>query len=162
MAPPTRWGSSPTHGIQPAWCWCTSAVPRVAVINSERSPSSPRAGASTVTMVRPAPPGRRSVTLPLRGATDWVTVPTWSSGTSITARSTGSWGTPSISRRITSGRLTWNSYPSRRIDSMSTASCSSPRPATSITSGDEVGPIRIETLPRTSRSSRSRIWRDVR
>ena len=42
----------------------------------------PRLGHSKVTIVRPASPGRRSVTRPLRGASSWVTVPTCSSGTS--------------------------------------------------------------------------------
>ena len=57
---------------------------------------------------------------------------------------------------ITSGRLTWSSYPSRRIDSMRTASWSSPRPATSMISGDDGGAdanrdvaehLALETLP---------------
>ena len=109
MAPPLRVGSSPTHGIQPAWCWCMSAVPRVAVSNPDRKPMRPRLGASTLITVRPVSPGRRSVTLPLRGASAWVTVPTCSSGTSMTARSSGSWRLPLISRTITSGRLTWSS-----------------------------------------------------
>ena len=60
MAPPVRWGSSPAHGVQPAWCWWSSAVPRVAVSSSERNPMRPRAGASNVTIVRPGSPGRRS------------------------------------------------------------------------------------------------------
>ena len=109
MAPPVRWGSSPAHGVQPAWCWCSRAVPRVAVSSSERNPMSPRAGASNVTIVRPASPGRRSVTRPLRGARAWVTVPTCSSGTSHTPRSSGSWRLPSISWVMTSGRLTCSS-----------------------------------------------------
>ena len=60
-------------------------MPRVAVSSSERKPIRPRAGASKVTIVRPASPGRRSVTRPLRGASAWVTVPTCSSGTSTHA-----------------------------------------------------------------------------
>ena len=39
-------------------------MPLVAVINSERKPISPRAGASNVTMLRPGSPGRRSMTRP--------------------------------------------------------------------------------------------------
>src|SRR3990172_8561350 len=119
------------------------AVPLVAVINAERRPISPLAGATTVTTVLPESPGRRSVTLPFRGAIAWVTVPTYSAGTSMTARSIGSYGLPSICRMITSGRLTWSSKPSRRIDSMSTASCSSPRPATSMLSREGVGVVGI-------------------
>ncbi len=84
MAPPLRVGRSPTQGIQPAWCWCMRAVPRVAVSSWDRNPIRPRDGASMVTTVRPVSPGRRSVTRPLRGARAWVTVPTCSSGTSMT------------------------------------------------------------------------------
>ena len=81
---------SPAHGIHPMWCWCSRAVPRVAVISSERNPIRPRLGHSNVTIVRPASPVRRSVMRPLRGASSWVTVPTCSSGTSHTPRSCGS------------------------------------------------------------------------
>ncbi len=40
-------------------------------------------------------------------------------------------------------------------------SCSSPRPSTFICSGVSVGSTRIDTLPSSSRSSRSLIWREV-
>ena len=100
---------SPAHGIQPMWCWCSSAVPRVAVISSERNPMRPRLGHSKVTIVRPASPVRRSVMRPLRGASSWVTVPTCSSGTSHTPRSCGSKRLPLTSLVITSGRLTCSS-----------------------------------------------------
>ena len=50
MAPPMRCGSSPAHGIQPAWWVCSSAVPRVAVSSLPRKPMRPRAGASKVTI----------------------------------------------------------------------------------------------------------------
>ena len=63
---------------------------------------------------------------------------------------------------ITSGRLTCNSKPSRRMFSMSTASCNSPRPATSITSATSVLEILILTFPRISLFKRSRRWRLVR
>ena len=46
--------------------------------------------------------------------------------------------------------------------SMSTASCNSPRPATSITSATSVLAILILTLPRISLFKRSRRWRLVR
>ena len=84
-----------------------------------------------------------------------------SGGMSMVMRSYGSWIAPFTSRRSTSGRETWSSKPSRRICSMSTASCSSPRPRTSNVSGDSVGRTSIETLPSTSRSSRALIWRLV-
>ena len=54
IAPPRESGMSPAHGIQPMWCWCNKAVPRVVVMSSERNPISPRLGHSNVTMVRPA------------------------------------------------------------------------------------------------------------
>ena len=60
-----------------------------------------------------------------------------------------------------SGRETWISKPSRRIISIRIDSCSSPRPSTFICSGVSVGSTRIETLPSSSRSRRSLIWRDV-
>ena len=60
-----------------------------------------------------------------------------------------------------SGRETWISKPSRRIISMRIDSCSSPRPTTFICSGESVGSRRIDTLPSSSRSSRSVSWRDV-
>ena len=90
-----------------------------------------------------------------------MTAPTYSSGTSIASRSTGSWSSPSISRVITRGWPAVSSKPSRRISSSSTTSCSSPRPCTSQASGRSVSRTRIETLPTSSASSRSRIWRAV-
>ena len=76
-------------------------------------------------------------------------------------RSYGSWTSPSTSRRRTSGRDAVSSKPSRRICSMRTASWSSPRPRTSNASLDSAGRTSIETLPRTSFSSRALIWRLV-
>ena len=87
-----------------------------------------------------------------------MTTPTYSSGTSIATRSTGSWRLPSISFVSTSGLPTVSSKPSRRISSTSTASWSSPRPCTSHASGREVGRTRSETLPTSSASSRSLTW----
>ena len=60
-----------------------------------------------------------------------------------------------------SGRETCSSKPSRRIISMRIDSCSSPRPTTFTCSGESVGSSRIDTLPSSSRSSRSRSCRDV-
>ena len=101
-------GRRPT-GRQPRCRVWSSAVPRVAVSSWTAKPSRPRAGASKLTIVRPGSPGRRSSTVPFRGARAWVTVPTCSSGTSTTPSSTGSWRLPSISRVTTSGRLTSSS-----------------------------------------------------
>ena len=98
---------------------------------------------------------------PLRRASICVITPTYSSGTSIVMRSTGSWRLPSISRMTTCGLPTVSSKPSRRMISTRIASCSSPRPWTSQVSGRSVGSTRIETLPIVSASSRSWIWRAV-
>ena len=59
-----------------------------------------------------------------------ITLPTYSSGTSIWTSSYGSHFTPSISLIITSGLETWSSNPSRRIFSIKIDKCSSPRPDT--------------------------------
>ena len=80
---------------------------------------------------------------------------------SIASRSTGSCVTPSISRVSTCGCPAVSSKPSRRISSSRTTSCSSPRPWTSQESGRSVSCTRIETLPISSASRRSRIWRAV-
>ena len=111
MAPPVRWGSSPAHGIQPAWCWCSSAVPRVAVSSSERKPEQPAGrrleGDDRAAGVAGAQVGAR---VPLRGASAWVTVPTCSSGTSTTRPLQRLVAACRRSRAvITSGRLTWSS-----------------------------------------------------
>ena len=58
---------------------------------------------------------------------------------STVIRSYGSCTSPSTSRSSTSGRDTCSSKPSRRICSISTANCSSPRPRTSNVSGDGGG-----------------------
>ena len=91
---------------------------------------------------------------PLRSAKSCVTTPTYSSGTSIATRSTGSQSLPSIFLVSTSGLPTVSSKPSRRMISTSTASCSSPRPCTSQVSGRSVGSTRSETLPTSSWSRR--------
>ena len=61
----------------------------------------------------------------------------------------------------TRGREIDNSNPSRRIVSISTPSCSSPRPATSNASFSVLSLTRIATLPSASRNRRSPIMRDV-
>ena len=75
--------------------------------------------------------------------------------------SIGSCSLPSILRVTTWGLPTVSSKPSRRIVSMRTASCSSPRPWTSQASGRSVGSTRSETLPTSSRSRRSFTMRAV-
>ena len=72
-------------------------VPRVSVRNSVRSPISPRAGTRYSIRTQPLPWPTMCSSRPLRTASSWVTAPTYSSGTSIERRSTGSWRLPSIS-----------------------------------------------------------------
>ena len=73
----------------------------------------------------------------------------------MTSSSTGSTISPLMVFVTMSGRDTCISKPSRRIISIRIDSCSSPRPTTFICSGESVGSSRIDTLPSSSRSSRS-------
>ncbi len=75
-----------------------------------------------------------------------VTPPTPSSGRSHTKSSIGSWFSPPTVLRIGSGLETVSSYPSRRMFSTITASCSSPRPTTLKASGVSVSSTRMETF----------------
>ena len=136
-------------------------MPRVSVRNSVRKPISPRAGTRYSSRTQPVEWLTICSIRPLRSASIWVTTPTYSSGTSIASRSTGSQSLPSISRVTTCGWPAVSSKPSRRISSSRTTSWSSPRPWTSQASGRSVSWTRIETLPTSSWSSRSRIWRAV-
>ena len=90
-----------------------------------------------------------------------MTEPTKASGTSITTCSIGSQSTSAIRLKMTSGRETWNSKPSRRIVSIKIARWSSPRPLTLKTSALSVSSTRRLTLERSSRTSRSRRLRVV-
>ena len=67
---------------------------------------------------------------PLWVDTNSMILPEHSSGVLTVSISTGSHLMPSISLMITCGCPTCNSYPSRRIVSMSTLRCSTPRPKT--------------------------------
>ena len=98
---------------------------------------------------------------PLRTASSWVTAPRYSSGASMVSRSNGSWTLPPTVLVTTCGLPTVSSKPSRRIVSTRMASASSPRPCTSQVSGRSVGSTRIDTLPTSSRSSRSLTSRAV-
>ena len=82
--------------------------------------------------VLPPPDGRMSVISALRRFIFSTTVPEYSSSTSMMTVSYGSVLLPfSSSPNSTRGRLMPSSKPSRRIVSISTPSCNSPRPATS-------------------------------
>ena len=136
-------------------------VPFVSVRNCDRKPISPRAGIRKSSRTRPLPWLTIFVIVPRRCPTCAMTIPWKSSATSITSSSTGSTTWPPSSLVTISGRDTWSSKPSRRIISMRIESCSSPRPRTFICSGESVSSTRIDTLPSSSRSSRSRRLRDV-
>ena len=136
-------------------------VPLVSVRNCDRNPISPRAGTLNSRRTRPLPLLTILVIVPLRMPSAAITTPWKSSGTSMTTSSTGSRRPLSLSRVTISGRDTCSSKPSRRIISIRIDSCSSPRPMTRICSGVSVGSTRSETLPRSSFSRRSLIWREV-
>ena len=82
----------------------------------------------------PAPDGPMSFSSALRADSFSMTMPVNSSSTSITTSSIGSSRSPVSGSvwKTTRGRLMETSKPSRRMLSISTPSCSSPRPATSI------------------------------
>ena len=126
-----------------------------------RKPIRPRAGTRYSIRTQPVSWLAICSRRPLRPASSWVIVPTCSSGASIESRSTGSCSLPSISWVSTRGWPAVSSKPSRRIISSRMTSCSSPRPWTSQASGRSVSLTRIETLPTSSASSRSRTWRAV-
>src|SRR5207245_2154518 len=106
-------------------------VPRVSVKNSERYPSRPRAGSLKRIRTVPTPGFFMSSRVARRGPSFSITTPRYPSGQSTISSSYGSSCSPfGPSRGMMRGRLTWNSYPSRRIVSISTPRGSSPRPDT--------------------------------
>jgi len=102
-----------------------------------------------------------SSTWPLRLATACIHPPRHSSGTSKYKVSYGSCIRPSISLRMTDGRLTKTSNPSRLIVSTSTATCMAPRALTLNSVESFPSSTLIDTLVRASRNKRSRISREV-
>ena len=110
----------------------------------------------------PAPEGPMSFISALRADNFSITTPEYSSSTSIMTSSIGSIRSPVSGSfwKTTRGREIATSKPSRRMFSMSTPSCNSPRPATSKASFSAVSVTRIATLDSASRSRRSRITRD--
>ena len=91
-----------------------------------------------------------------------TTAPENSSSTSTTTSSTGSRSCPLSSFFIkTRGREMASSKPSRRMVSIRTPSCNSPRPATSKESLLSVREILRAILPSASLQRRSQIIRDV-
>ena len=75
-----------------------------------------------------------------------MTVPWCCDSTSTLKSSNGSQITPSISLKITWGRPTANSKPSRRMVSISIDKCNSPRPDTKNSDGSGVSSTRNATL----------------
>src|SRR2546423_563609 len=122
-------------------------VPRVSVKNSERYPSSPRAGILKRIRTMPTPGFRMSRSSARRGPSFSMTTPRYPSGQSIISSSYGSSRSPlGPSRGMIRGRLTWNSNPSRRIVSMRMPRCSSPRPDTVNVWGSSVSSTRRATF----------------
>ena len=82
---------------------------------------------------------------PLCVDTNSMILPLHSSGVFTVSISTGSHFTPSMSLNITCGCPTCNSYPSRRMVSISTLKCSTPRPNTC---------HEFSSVPRSTRNAR--------
>jgi hypothetical protein len=120
---------------------------------------SPREGTCAMIRVLPAPAGFISTRSPLRAPVTFsITAPVYSSSTSMVTSSIGSCR-PVLSRKITCGREIDSSNPSRRMFSISTPICNSPRPATSKASPPGVSVTLIATFSSASFISRSRITR---
>src|SRR5207302_1083769 len=137
-------------------------VPRVSVKNSERYPSRPRAGSLKRIRTVPTPGFFMSSRVARRGPSFSITTPRYPSGQSTISSSYGSSCSPfGPPRGMMRGRLTWNSYPSRRIVSISTPRWSSPRPDTVNVWGSSVSSTRSATLRSSSRNNRSRSCRPV-
>ena len=98
---------------------------------------------------------------PLRRVTTSMILLALSSGRFTVSCSTGSCFTPSISLMITWGCPTCNSYPSRRMVSINTERCNTPRPNTFHESAESVGSTRRARFLSSSRSNRSWTWREV-
>ena len=114
------------------------------------------------TRTRPCPGFFISIISPRRGPSFSITAPRYSSGTSMASSSYGSSLSPLRPvLRITRGRDTWNSYPSRRIVSIRMERCSSPRPLTVHVSVESVSSTLRATLRSSSLYSRSRSCREV-
>ncbi|MNO97793.1 hypothetical protein D3C76_895140 [compost metagenome] len=136
-------------------------APLVRVRNWLRKPIRPRAGMLYSRRTRPLPSGTMLVRSPLRRPISSMTLPWDSSGMSMVTFSNGSCFTPLTSRMITSGRPTAISKPSRRMVSIRTDRCSSPRPETLNLSAESPSSTRSATLYSSSLSRRSLMLRLV-
>ena len=136
------------------------ASPAVAVSMFDLRPIMPREGMSNSSRTR-SPFDVMFLSVPLRLVASSITVPEQVSGQSTVSSSTGSHFLPSISLTITRGCPTCNSYPSRRMVSISTERCSTPRPNTLKLSAEGPGVTRSARFFSSSRSRRSLMWREV-
>mmetsp|Transcript_21271 Transcript_21271/g.34364 ORF Transcript_21271/g.34364 Transcript_21271/m.34364 type:complete len:473 (+) Transcript_21271:1140-2558(+) len=143
-------------------------VPRVSLMKMARNPMSPRLGHRKQRRVLPPspPPITMSVSSPLRRLNASMTPPTCSSSTSATTSSSGSSFLPvsgSVLYRTTGGEIESSNF-SRRMFSMRTPRCSSPRPCTSNLSPlpPSTCSTRSATLVSASAMSRSQMVRPVR
>ena len=98
---------------------------------------------------------------PFRRVTISMAFPETFSGKSMVNSSIGSCFTPSISFIITCGCPICNSYPSRRMVSIKTERCNTPRPKTINLSADPVSCKRMARLRSNSFSKRSLICLEV-
>ncbi len=137
-------------------------LPEVMVRKLLRKPIRPRAGMVYSRRTRPLPSGTMLLRSPLRRPICSITGPWCCSSISMVTFSYGSCLSPaSFSMITTSGRPTASSKPSRRMVSISTERCSSPRPETLNFSGLSPGSTRRATLCSSSFSRRSLMLRLV-
>ena len=129
IEPLVRRSMSPLNGWYSLKRCAMMASPAEAVRTLVRRPMIPLEGMLNSMFTRSACASIDSIS-PLRRVTISMILLEKSVGTLIVSSSIGSWCTPSISLYITCGCPTCSSYPSRRIVSMSTDKCSTPRPYT--------------------------------
>ena len=129
MLPLERRSISPRQGAYSTNRCAITASPCDAVSTALFSPIIPLEGIEKTSSVR-SPLASIEVISPRRRVTISIILLAASSGRFTESSSIGSHFTPSISLIITSGCPTCSSYPSRRIVSISTPRCSTPRPNT--------------------------------
>ncbi len=158
--PLVRRSMSPFQGWYSRKRWLMIASPPDAVRTLLRRPMMPREGIWKSSCTRSFLV-LMATSSPLRRVTMSIILEADSSVTLIESISTGSQRRPSISFSITCGCPTCSSYPSRRMVSMSTLRCSTPRPNTVHTSSLAPFSIRKARLRSSSAVRRSPMWRLV-
>ena len=112
-----------------------TARPREAESSFDLTPFMPREGTSYSMVTSPSLVGEDMLTIaPLRWLSRSMAEPEYSSGSSMSTSSKGSCLSPPSVFSMTCGQPMYSSKPSRRIVSISTVRCSSPRPETSTVS----------------------------